>query len=459
MRVDDVRQVFRRALHLQGDHRLGNQLGRGRADDVHAQDFTVLGIGNDLHETVVLAHDAGSRVGGEGELANLDVVTLLFGFGLGQADAADFGMAVGRVGNARLVDRLGRFAGNVGDGDDAFHGSRVRQLRIAHGNISDGVDARFGGPHIFIGLDEATVDFDLRVFDTDVFRAGGAANRDQHLVGFELLLLAVHGKGHRYAVFSALDLLDLGVHKAVDAALAVDAHQFLGDFLVFHGHVTRQHLEDDHVGAERLINAGELDSHGAGADHDQRFRNVVEAEDLDVAEDAIVGCESGKHARHRSGREDHVLGADGGLATLALDFDGVDAVLGRTGELAVALDYGDFILLHQERQALGMLVDDTLFSLLDAGPVEGDSGGVFKAEGRAIFHVVKDFGVKQQGLGGDAAHVQAGASQVGVFLDEGGLEAQLPGADGRSVPSGPATDDGYIVDGVSHGVAPFYCEL
>jgi hypothetical protein len=35
----------------------------------------------------------------------------------------------------------------------------------------------------------------------------------------------------------------------------------------------------------------------------------------------------------------------------------------------------------------------------------------------------------------------------------------LPGADGRSVSSGPATDDGYIVDSVSHGVAPFYCEL
>ena len=148
-----------------------------------------------------------------------------------------------------------------------------------------------------------------------------------------------------------------------------------------------------------------------------------------------------------------------GLAVLAFDFDGVNAALGRAGELAVALDHGHLVLLHQELQALGVLVDDALLALLDGAPVQLGAGDVLDAEGGAVFHVVIDFGIEKQGLSRDAADVQAGAAEVRVFLDEGGLQAKLPGADGRSVPGGPATDDGYIVDSVSHGGAPFYCEL
>ena len=106
-----------------------------------------------------------------------------------------------------------------------------------------------------------------------------------------------------------------------------------------------------------------------------------------------------------------------------------------------------------------MFVDDALLALLDGAPVQLRGGDVLDTEGVAVFHVIKDFRIEKQGLSRDAADVQAGAAQVGVFLDEGGFQAQLSGADGRSVPSGPATDDGYIVDSVSHGVAPFYCEL
>ena len=147
------------------------------------------------------------------------------------------------------------------------------------------------------------------------------------------------------------------------------------------------------------------------------------------------------------------------LPFFAFDLDGVDAALGRAGELAVALDDGHLVLLHQELQALGVLVDDALLALLDGAPVQRDAGGVLHAEGGAILHVVEDFGVEQQGLGRDAADVQAGAAQVGVFLDQGGLQAELAGANGRGVSGGTAADDGYVVDSVSHCGAPFYCEL
>ena len=68
-----------------------------------------------------------------------------------------------------------------------------------------------------------------------------------------------------------------------------------------------------------------------------------------------------------------------------------------------------------------MLVHNALLALLDRAPVQRDAGGVLQAEFRAFFHVVVDFGIEQQGLGGNAADVQARPAQLVVFLDESGL--------------------------------------
>src|ERR1017187_2675569 len=116
MRVNYVGEVFRRALHFERDYRLGNQLRRSRADDVHTEDFAVLGVGHNLHEAVMLSHDTGALVGGEGEFADLDVVALFFRLAFGQSSTADFRMAVGGVGDGQTVYGLGVLAGNVGDG-------------------------------------------------------------------------------------------------------------------------------------------------------------------------------------------------------------------------------------------------------------------------------------------------------------------------------------------------------
>ena len=76
--MNNIRQLLRGALHFQRQNRLGDQLGRIRPDDVDAQDFSVLRIGHDLDEAFVLADDAGARVGGERELANLYLVARSF---------------------------------------------------------------------------------------------------------------------------------------------------------------------------------------------------------------------------------------------------------------------------------------------------------------------------------------------------------------------------------------------
>ena len=55
-----------------------------------------------------------------------------------------------------------------------------------------------------------------------------------------------------------------------------------------------------------------------------------------------------------------------------------------------------------------------------------------------------DLGVAEDGLGGDAAPVEADAAE-GVALDDDGCEAELGGADGGDVAAGPRADDGELV--------------
>src|SRR5271165_4608235 len=166
-----------------------------RADDKDAENFAVVGVGDDLDEALVLADDAGARVGGEGELTDFHVVSGFAGFGFGEADAADFGMAVRGSGDVLGIDGLAGLAGDFRYRDQRFHGSDVRELRRAEHDVADGVDAGLGGLHPGIGLDEFAVGLDLRAFEADVLSARLAAYGDQDFLGFELLLLAIDSDG------------------------------------------------------------------------------------------------------------------------------------------------------------------------------------------------------------------------------------------------------------------------
>src|SRR5437868_565009 len=72
MRVHGEHQVFDCSFELHDSHAFGDQLGRQRADDVHAQDLAELCVADDLHKSVVRAEDGRARVSREGKLADLD---------------------------------------------------------------------------------------------------------------------------------------------------------------------------------------------------------------------------------------------------------------------------------------------------------------------------------------------------------------------------------------------------
>ncbi len=62
-----------------------------------------------------------------------------------------------------------------------------------------------------------------------------------------------------------------------------------------------------------------------------------------------------------------------------------------------------------------------------------------------VQEVLPDVGRVQQRLGRNAADVQAGATQLGIFFDDGGLQAVLAGAHRRRVATGAAPDHNHVV--------------
>ncbi len=115
----------------------------------------------------------------------------------------------------------------------------------------------------------------------------------------------------------------------------------------------------------------------------------------------------------------------------------MNAVFRRAGEPAVALDGRDLVLAHQEVETLHVLGDDPVLAIENGLPIDGDRAHAFNAMLGGMLQVVIDFRVEKQGLGGDAAPVQAGAAQLLFPLDQGDLQPVLPGADGGGVSAGP----------------------
>jgi hypothetical protein len=59
--------------------------------------------------------------------------------------------------------------------------------------------------------------------------------------------------------------------------------------------------------------------------------------------------------------------------------------------------------------------------------------------------------MEEQRLGGDAADVEAGASELVGALDECGFQAEFSGADGCGVTGRAAADDCYVVNCLCQG--------
>ena len=93
-----------------------------------------------------------------------------------------------------------------------------------------------------------------------------------------------------------------------------------------------------------------------------------------------------------------------------------------------------------------MLGDNLRLAILHGGPVQLAGVHALDAKFFRVFEVVPQLGIEQQRLGGNAAHMQAGAAEHIVFLDEGGFQTPLARANGGGVPGRPAADDGDVIN-------------
>src|ERR1043166_7783163 len=110
MRVDGEHHVFNRGLEFQRGHRFRDQLRGNRADDMYAQNLTVLCVRHNFDKALMVIDNGGFGVGGERELADFDLMSGFFGFDFCQAHTADLWLTVSTAGNMIFVDSLRRLA-------------------------------------------------------------------------------------------------------------------------------------------------------------------------------------------------------------------------------------------------------------------------------------------------------------------------------------------------------------
>ena len=139
--------------------------------------------------------------------------------------------------------------------------------------------------------------------------------------------------------------------------------------------------------------------------------------------------------RHRAGGDEDVLGLEGAVAG-----GGADEHLAGLHEPPEAAHDLDVTLLEQGSDAHVKLGDDLVLVGEHRGDVEGELLGADEAVLLAVHGMLEDFGGVEQGLGGDAADVEARAAEGVILLHEGNLEAELAGFDGGDIATGAGAD-------------------
>jgi hypothetical protein len=255
------------------------------------------------------------------------------------------------------------------------------------------------------------------------------ADRDQQHLGLDRLA-ALDGRAH--AVVGVLDLLERLADLEVDLPLTEVALELLRDLLVLGGDQAGQRLQDGHLGAERLPDAGELDADHAAAQHDRRRRHPVEPQRVLAGDDPLaVDLEAGQRARVGAAGQNHVAA---GVAPTGH----LDRVL--ADQLALAGHHGDVLVVREQAgETLVQAGDDTVLVRVHPRHVDADQLGL-DAELLALPGLLGDLGRVQQRLGRDAAAVQARAAQLGL-VDQRYGEVELGSAQGGRVAAAAGAED------------------
>src|SRR5262245_29812061 len=162
---------------------------------------------------------------------------------------------------------------------------------------------------------------------------------------------------------------------------------------------------------------------------------------LFVSDDALAQLRAGNQPRGRAGGDDAVFKPDGLFAARVQ----LHVQRARVGECRPAFVFVNLVLLHQVAHALDAAVGHLAASAERLAVIETDASFDINAERLGfVFEDVNQLRVAEQRLGWNATDIEADAAPI-LFLDDGCLQPELFGADGRNVTSRPCAQHDNIV--------------
>ena len=419
-----------------------------------AQQLAVLSVCHQLHKAHRVAQALCLAVGGVGEGGDLHLAAfllcLLLGCFLGVAEGCDLRRAEGSARHHLVIaEQLGLFARDNLGGNHALCFGDVCQLQLG-GDVTDGVNVRNAGAHLVVDVDcTALGQLHAGVLQAEALHAGCEADGDHHAVCLQRFVLrAVGGLDvhlHALAFAQVADGGGLVTGLQGHAQLLVLLGDFLGNVLVLVRQDAIHELNDGDVHTEVGQHVGEFHADGASADDDHGVRLVLVQDLLFVGDDVAAQLYARQGLNNGTGGDDAVVEGDGLACVVAVgDLDGLVVY-----KVAAAVDLLNLVLLHQVVHALDDVARDLAGALVrdlevHRDVVAGNAVGLgFLGDG------VRKFGVADQRLRGDAAHVEAYAAPVLLF-DNGGLQTQLSGTNRRHVSARACSEYYYVKMFFSH---------
>lgn len=105
----------------------------------------------------------------------------------------------------------------------------------------------------------------------------------------------------------------------------------------------------------------------------------------------------------------------------------------------------NLVFFHQKINALRGLPHHFVFAVYHLRHVHFEVGQADAVHFKLMLGVVKMLRAVEQRFRRDAAHVETGAAEHTVALDDGSFEAQLGTTDGGYIAARPGADDGNVV--------------
>ena len=308
------------------------------------------------------------------------------------------------------------------------------------GHVADGIDPGDAGAEVLIHQQAAAPGLGNQLRGEQPVPAGTASDGAQDLFAGHGLFLALLVHMDRQALRRLLHPPDHGGGQHLHPLLFQDLAQVLTQLPVHGGQQPVHALDEGDPAAQVRVKRGKFHADDA-ATHDHQ--GLIQA---GAALQQLIGGHDPRQVQPRDGRA-HRHGAGGrqnavgGVNRVPLRAGNGDAARGV--DAGGALQQVHFSSLQQGVDAAPELFGNGPLIGEHLSQIEGDVPGVDPGRG-AVHGVPVYLGGVEQGLGGDAAPVQAGAAYL-TALHHGGVQPQPGGLQGGGIAAGPRADNDELI--------------